>query len=325
MRVSFRRLLVVSLAMVTAAAGGLAYRAGYARPVTLFAEPTQPVYPQPAIDDAIYIVDAASARRAEATHITGDGGLNIPIGWSADGALLFVSDRIGRPALFAQPPDGDVARLISDYRGISEHARATPDGGAILFVAQPMQLSVPHRIMRVSVDGGPIETTASGAFLDGGARCAVAPAMLCAVAERHDDGRHVIFSALNPVSGRGRELARVGADDFGDLRWALSPDGLRIAVTDAKNPRIRILMIGGPAAESIAVSGHAGFANISFTSNSRGVLVPSTNIAGASLLSISFSGDTRVVWQEPGAIGIAGLPSPDGRHVAVWVRSRHSS
>lgn len=318
MTTTARRSLIAALLTAASLASVAAYRSG--RPLTLIAPVVQPMPPLPAFADAIYLIDPSSPRRADARRLAGADGTNVPAGWSTDGALVFVSDRMGPRAILAQRPDGEASWRVADHPGMTRHARTTPDGSAVLFLVDTARRLTPHSILRVSVDGGPVHEIVSGHFVDGGARCAVAPAMLCAVAEPHDDGRHIIFSALNPETGRGRELARVNANDFADLRWALSPDGLRIGVTDGKNPRIRIVMIGGSAAESITVSGHHGFANISFTHDGRGVMVPSTNVAGASLLSIALDGEARLLWQEPGAIDISGMPSTDGRHVAVWVR-----
>jgi hypothetical protein len=322
MDISIRRFVVLAAVFIAAAVVAVTYRGGYITPVTLFAANAAPLYPQPAIDDTIHVVDVAAQVGAAPRRVTVSEGANIPVGWATDGSLLYVSDRIGRSAIFAQAPGADEARLLSDYEGMTGQARVTPDGSAVLFVVGPSLLSHSQRIMRVGVDGGDPAEVVSGHFLDGGARCAVAPAMLCAIAERHDNGEHVIFSALNPVSGRGRELARVDADDFRELRWDLSPDGTRIAVADAKGADVRIVMIGGPAAERISVSGAHGLRHVSFTSDSRGVIVPAVNDQGVSVISVALQGSAQVLWEQQGALDAAGMPSPDGQHVAVWVRTQ---
>jgi hypothetical protein len=320
MALSFRRPVVLAVMIVVVITVAMTYRGGYVTPVTLFAENAPPAYPQPAVADTIHVLDAAAGDGAATLRIT-NTGTNIPVGWAKDGSLLYVSDRIGRSAIFAQAPGASSARLLADYDGMTGHARMTPDGSSVLFKVGPSLLSQSQKIMRVAVEGGDAAEVVSGNFLDGGARCAVAPAMLCAVAERHDNGEHVIFSALNPISGRGRELARVDADDFADLRWDLSPDGTRIAVADAKGADVRIVMIGGPAAERITVSGAQGVRHVSFTSDSRGVIVPAVQDDGISLISIALQGSAELLWEQPGAADVAGMPSPDGQHVAVWVRT----
>ena len=321
MALSFRRPVIFVVAIVIAIAVAMTYRGGYMTPVTLFAEKSAPAYPQPAVADTIHVLNAAAGDGAATLRIS-NTGTNIPVGWAKDGSLLYVSDRIGRPAIFAQAPGASSARLLTDYDGMTGQARMTPDGALVLFKVGPSLSSQSQKIMRVAIDGGDAVEVVSGNFLDGGARCAVAPAMLCAIAERHDNGEHVIFSALNPIGGRARELARVDADDFGDLRWDLSPDGTRIAVADAKGAHVRIVMIGGPAAERISVSGAQGVKHVSFTSDSRGVMVPAVQDDGVSLISIALHGSAQLLWEQPGAADVAGMPSPDGQHVAVWVRTQ---
>ena len=325
MALSFRRSVVVVVAIIVAVAVAMTYRGGYITPVTLLADNVTPVYPQPAVADTIHVVNVADGDGAATLRITATEGKNVPVGWATDGSMLYVSDRIGRAAIFVQPPATSSARLLTDYDGMTGQARMTPDRSAVLFVVGPSLLSRSQRIMRVPVDGGEPEEVVSGHFLDGGARCAIAPAMLCAVAERHDNGEHVIFSALNPISGRGRELARVDADDFGELRWDLSPDGTRIAVADAKGAKVRIVMIGGPAAELITVSGARGLKHVSFTSDSRGVIVPAVQDKRVSLISVALQGSAQLLWEQPGAVDVAGMPSPDGQQVAVWVRTETAS
>jgi hypothetical protein len=322
MALSVRRSVIFVLLLV-AAAGAVTYRAGSVVSAILLAEHTLPVYPEAPVEDAIHVVDLTGVGVAGARQLTSAGGENVPVGWSNDGSLLYVSDRIGRAAIFAQADGSAAARLISDHAGMSGHARTTPDGAAVLFTVGPSLLSTSQRIMRVGVDGGTPTEVVAGHFIDGGARCAVAPAMLCAVAERHDNGQHVIFSALNPQSGRGRELARVDGEDFRELRWDLSPDGTRIAIADARGSHVRIVMIGGPAAERISVSGAYGLGPISFTRDSRGVIVPAIQDDGVQLLSIGLQGTAQLLWEQHQAVDLAGLPSRDGRHVAVWVRTQH--
>jgi hypothetical protein len=306
---------LVALALITAAGHRFAGAGLPALGGT--AERAAPTAPQALDRDALHVVDVdlhGSRIHARRVHLP-EGRIH-PGGWAAGGSLIFAADHHGRRAIFSLPAGAGAPHLLADGAADDERGpRVTPDGAAVLFLAPPALLSRQPRIMRVSATGGEVAEVAAGSFIDGGARCTVAPAMLCAVAERHDDGRHVIFTALNPQSGRGREI-------FADLRWELSPDGTRIALADARASHVRVLLIGGPAAEQIAVSRQYGIDAVSFTADSRGVIVPSVDDGGASLWSIGLQGAAQLLWEEPGAVHISGLPSPDGRQVLVRVRTR---
>lgn len=316
------RTFVVTIAVTLAAGAGHRFGGSHVSALSRTPEAV-PAVPAVLVHDAIHVLDVAALGAAGSSgQVEVQNGPNIPSGWAHDGSLIYVGRHEGRAAIFALRPATHAAQVVLSRDGIEGPARVTPDGQSILFLAEPALLSSQRRILRLPVGGGDPEPVVSGHFIDGGARCAVAPAMLCAIAERHDDGRHVIFSALNPMSGRGQELARVDGRDFTDVRWALSPDGTRIAVADARGSHIRILLIGGPAAESIKVSGQYGINEISFTSDSRGVIVPSVDALRASLWSIALHGSPQLLWEHPGAVEIAGLPSPDGRQMAVRVRTQ---
>jgi serine/threonine protein kinase/Tol biopolymer transport system component len=288
------------------------------------------LYLQWAIQDAIHVadLDADGLRIASSARLTTTEGRNIPSGWTSDNrAVVFVSDGGGRVALYRQPADADTPQPIAGDEGILGAARLTPDGAGVLYLVQGGSLSPrgAARLRLVPIGGGPSRDVVSGTFVDGGARCAVLPARACAIAERSRDGRALVFSSVDPAGGRGRELARVAAAAGADYRWTLSPDGGRIAVLDARHARIDVLSLAGEAPRAVDVHGSTSLGYVSWTSDGRGLLVPRVDTRGAALLSVDLDGNARVLWQQPGAIDISGIPSPDGRHIAIWVRSRKAN
>jgi hypothetical protein len=59
--------------------------------------------------------------------------------------------------------------------------------------------------------------------------------------------------------GRGPELVRVDADANSEYRWALAPDGSRIAVLNAKDARIDIVSLMGMPSQDLEVKGRNTF------------------------------------------------------------------
>jgi len=96
--------------------------------------------------------------------------------------------------------------------------------------------------MRVAITGGASQEIAAGTLIDGGVRCTILPASVCAIAER-SAGRQLVFTSIDIVQGRGRELARFDAVTNTDFRWALAPDGTGIAILDATQARIHVVSI----------------------------------------------------------------------------------
>jgi len=286
------------------------------------------LYLQFVTQDAIHVVDVDDAgARVSARRLTFTEGRNIPSGWSGDNeSIVFVSDSGGRAALFRQGLAADTSQLLTNDAGIAGAARLTPDGSAVLYLVEPSwRGSRRQRLMRISSTGGASQQIADGEFVDGGARCTVSPVQLCAIAERSANGRQLVFTTIDPSNGRGRELIRIDVEPAADHRWALSPDGRRIAVLDARRSRVRVVSPSGEPIHDIELGGDHELGYVSFRSDSLGVIVPAVNAKDARLLSLDFQGKTQVLWQQAGAVDLSGLPSRDGRHVAVWVRSRAAS
>lgn len=299
-------------------------------PLQFTADGKRAAYVQGAVQDAIHVadVDAAMATATAVRRFTFAEGRNIPSGWTSDNrSIVFVSDWRGQPALVRQAIDSATPEPILAEPGIIGAARLTPDGTAIVYLAGASRRSSlsPQKLMLVPVAGGASREIVAGRFIDGGARCTLPPADLCAFAERSSDGRQLVFTALRIPEGRGRELARFDVTPNGDYRWALSPEGTRIAVVDANAARISIVSLSGARSETIDVRGHGTLGYVSWTSDGQRLLVPGLTGREAALLSIDLRGAVSVVWRHAGAIDISGIASPDGRRIAIWVRSRHAN
>jgi Tol biopolymer transport system component len=301
-------------------------------PLSLTADGKRASFLQWAFEDAIQVadLDADGSRIASSGRLTFTEGRNIPSGWTSDNrSVVFVSDSDsgGRPTIVRQPIDSDTAQPIAEEPGIVGAARLTPDGASVIYLVAPTRRvsTGTQRLMRVPIAGGASREVVSGRFIDGGARCTVLPARLCAIAERSGNGRQLVFTSIDVPGGRGHELARVDADADGDYRWALSPDGARIAVLNVVGGRIHVLSLTGTSPVDVEIKGSNTLGYVSWTSDGTRLLVPSVDARMATLLSVDLQGNARVLWQQPGAIDISGIPSPDGRHVAVWIRSRKSN
>lgn len=113
--------------------------------------------------------------------------------------------------------------------------RTSPDGKWILyFTSSSANVSAPDsgtpmplRLMRLPVTGGPSELVLI-ARLFGTPWCAHSPSTLCAFAEQAPDRKQLVFTAFDPVRGKGQELARFATEPNADYNWSASPDGTRI-------------------------------------------------------------------------------------------------
>jgi Tol biopolymer transport system component len=267
-------------------------------------------------------LQATSTRITPPTRFTLEETWNDPLAWTADSkAVLFLSTRMGIVALFKQALGQDTAEPLITLRrdeGLGS-AFLSPDGSWVLYTVIPADLgpSMPNKLIRIRTTGGSPQLVLTSDNVEGKPRCSRSPATLCAIAERSADRKHLVFTAFDPVTGRGRELARWETDETADYPWDLSPDGTRIAILKNREGEIHILSLNGQAQREITAKGWNILTSAVWTTDGKGLFVSSYTPRGAVLLNMDLQGNARLLWEQPGGFDIYGVPSPDGRHVAM--------
>ena len=131
----------------------------------------------------------------------------------------------------------------------------------------------------------------------------------------------MVIYALDAVQGKGRQLTStdLGSDLF--CRADLSPDGSRVAILMPTERRIRILSLQGAPPVDVAIVGWPLDPRAFYwSSDGAGWYLsstPTTSAAGSDLLHVDLNGHVRVVWHQNVPNGTSGIPSPDGRHLAL--------
>jgi WD40 repeat protein len=143
---------------------------------------------------------------------------------------------------------------------------------------------------------------------------------LCAIAEPADDHKRVIITTLDPLHGRGPELARFDIDSSENRWWIeLSPDGTRVAAIASPTGPIYILSLRGQATQQIHVKGWSNLLSLSWAADGKSLFVVSGNRHERVLLHVDLRGNAHFLWENPGAYGeTSATASPDGRHLAMW-------
>ncbi len=290
---------------------------------------------------SVYVADIRDdgMRITAPRRLTLNEGRNYPGAWTADSkAVVFGSYVDGRWRIFKQSLDQETSEPItSKEQGDVLSASVTPDGTWILYSPLPTDgdhTSTSRQLVRAPINGGSPERLLT-ASLYGGPRCARLPATLCVIAERTADLKQLVFTALNPLKGRGRELCRfeTGAAADPDYVWDLSPDGTRIAILKYSDGEIRILPFDGSPTRNLVVSGRRSLESVNWAADGEGFWVSSAANAGSALLHVDLQGNSRVLWEQKGSIApwnvplthrLGGpsapwaVPSPDGRHLAIY-------
>jgi Tol biopolymer transport system component len=244
--------------------------------------------------------------------------------WTPDSkAIFFESNRTGSGGLYQQSLEEDTAEPLA-AEGFGRYTHLTPDGKWVLYLKWP--ITTPEPVMRVPIAGG-LPEELYGAKPSSALTCAKPPSDLCVIAEPSDDRKQMTVSTLDPVHGRGPELARFDLDLKEDgWPFELSPDGTRIAAIPSPEGPIYILSLRGQATQQVHVKGWSNLGWLSWAADGKSLFVYSTNRQERALLHVDLQGNAHFLWQNPGAYGeAAAVPSPDGRHLAVSGRTLNSN
>lgn len=272
---------------------------------------------------SVYVADfeGGLARITTPQRLTLIEGLNYPSAWTADSkAVVFGSNRDGRWKIFKQLVDQDAAEAIVTGPEDAGNPRVSPDGAWVLYIISP-RAGTPSRLrqlMRVPITGGPPQLVLT-ANIYNTLRCAKAPASLCAIAEQTPDRKHLIFTAFDPLKGRGDELTTFDTDPSSNYVWDLSPNGSSIAIVQGSGGRISILSLSGRAPMEIQSKGWHTAKSLDWTADGKALLISSRVQGDVALLQVDLQGSARVMWRAPagGDETTVGVPSPDGRHLAI--------
>jgi serine/threonine protein kinase/Tol biopolymer transport system component len=282
---------------------------------------------------SVYVADIGpngSLLRAP-VRLTLSDSQDAPMDWIADNkSVLFKSDRNGREQMFKQALASDEAEILDT--GVSNLGLAvvSPDGAWVLSDAGHDTKTTDIR--RMPITGGPsqvIATAINPVYSTNTIRCSRAPASLCAIAEIHQDRKQLIFTELDPLKGRGKELFRFDTDPSGIYQWALSPDGTRIAVMNPPEGRVHMLHLDGRPTDEIAVKNLVLGDAFDWAADGKGLFIDNSTPRGMALSYLDLHGNTHPIWEQPGVVGpsgrasIWGIPSRDGRHLAIngWTHS----
>jgi Tol biopolymer transport system component len=259
--------------------------------------------------------------------LTLDQRNDYPSGWTPDSkAVLFVSDRNRTTDIFRQATDQDSAEPVVVGPDNKDGPVVSPDGSWILYRQYPADR--PARIMRVPVSGGPSQLVLEGPKINGHA-CARSPATVCVYSQETPDGKQLVFSAFDPMQGKGRELARVNVkQSLLGYGWDLSPDGSRLAFTqaDEREGRIRLIPVAGGEAREVIVKGWFALGSIAWAADGKSMFVC---VVGnpVTLLYVDLEGRAQILWQQRRRADFWTwcVPSPDGRYLAIAGRTVDSN
>ncbi len=241
-------------------------------------------------------------------------------GWTRDSkAVLFSSDRTGKNQIFRQRLEQDTAELFIEGPDDKSDAKLSVDGDWVLYLSTPHGGgSSPQRLMRFPTSAGsPQQVSEIASDATGDFDCAFRPQSSC-VLSRWEKG-DLIFDALDPVQGRGKELDRTKLGFPGGLSWSVSPDGSRIAIqsNDQLREQVRILDLQKGAELNLHLPRGLFVFNLSWAADGNALFASAQTGTDFLIVRIELDGKTHVLLNRGRNNFLSNsLPSPDGRHLA---------
>jgi serine/threonine protein kinase len=275
-------------------------------------------------ESGIYIGNLGSKDKAFTAHrFTLDGWFNAVWAWTKDSkAILFDSKRNGREVILKQ--DIDVKTPETLVAGSENYFYPILSAeGTLLYTATASAdpYASDARLMSTPLQGGARSTLVMGNYYYA---CGSSSSSSCVLSELKD--KQLIFFHLDPVKGRGGEIARLDGYQSSDPIWDLSPDGSRLAIVDQGQSKdgIRILNLADRKVTVLPVRDWKWqyLQHISWAADGKGLLALAGSGSSFALLSIDANGNPKVLQEIPAGAGWISsiVPSPDGRSLAFTKR-----
>jgi Tol biopolymer transport system component len=242
-----------------------------------------------------------------------------PHAWTPDnGAVIFESNRNGNFGIFRQKIDErEPEPLVLSKNAANVLAQVSPDERWVLY-REDREQHTKTRFMRVPMKGGTPEPLLGTESVED-FRCGQQPGSRCVLRSTEND--QFVFYELDPLRGRGRELARTAWGPTTTEDWDISPDG-RFAAMPNHNPQaaiIRVISLDASRAEAaervVTINGMKNLNGLVWAANGEGWYAVEKTPLG--LVMFYVDADGAHSWELLRAwSALWAVPSPDGRKIA---------
>jgi Tol biopolymer transport system component len=242
-----------------------------------------------------------------------------PHAWTPDNdAVIFESSRNGpRWGLFRQKIDEQESEPIVLSKTDNILAQVSPDGKWVLY-REDREQRRKRRLMRVPMNGGtPEPLPGTENVID--FRCGQQPRSRCVLRSMEND--QFVLYELDPLRGRGRELARTVWSPMIAADWDISPDS-RFAAIPNHDPRTAIVRVisldatrAGAAERVVTLNGLKNLNGLVSAANGEGWYAVEKTPLGLVMFYVDAGGAHS--WELlRSSDALWAVPSPDGRKIA---------
>ncbi|HWS97641.1 MAG TPA: hypothetical protein VN620_14330, partial [Candidatus Methylomirabilis sp.] len=275
---------------------------------------------------------AQNGARLEAVRrLTSHHSFEQPSAWTADSSsILFSSNRNGTSNIFRQNIQGQTAeRVLGSSDADAKGATFTPDGAWILYEVTPKGDSNASagavRLMRAPASGGSPDVVLEVApSVDSGYTCPRHANAICIWSEKTQ--KEITFYELDPLRGKGKELAKCEIGSRPYYGWDVSPDGHHLAVVSSIGPYVRTIELATGKTRDVPVPGDWLLQSVGWSADGRGLFMTLWTPRGFTLGHVDLAGNAQVLLNKGFDQWMTGpIASPDGRYLAFSAQTWDSN
>jgi Tol biopolymer transport system component/DNA-binding winged helix-turn-helix (wHTH) protein len=263
---------------------------------------------------SVYIATLADGgvRVLSKRRLTFDENENDVFAWTLDGkSVLFSSDRNGTMEIFKQGADQSIPEtLVTSHEQLLQ-PKLTPGGLEILYISVPKETSseTQSSLFAMPIVGGAPHLILKDVNI-WNVQCARLPSTLC----MYSNGRGETFG-FDPSKGKSSEPPQI--DPL--CNWGLSPDGsMRAIVLPAPKGTIRFRSATTGKSHDVQVKGGNELGSLDWAPDGKSLYIAGRNPGGESvLLNVTLDGRASVLLRSSNSEILAGIPSPNGRYLAI--------
>jgi hypothetical protein len=241
-----------------------------------------------------------------------------PHAWTPDNdAVIFESNRNGTFGLFRQKIDEQEPEPLVLSKADNVLAQVSPDGKWILY-REDREKGTKRRFMRLPMNGGTPEAL-PGTENVADFHCGQQPGSRCVLRSTEND--QFVFYELDPLRGRGPELARTAWTPTVVGDWDISPDSRFAAIPnhDPQTAIVRVISLDRGRADVaervVTFSGMKNLDDLVWAANGEGWYAAERTPLG--LVMFYVDADGAHSWELlRSSLVLFAVPSPDGRKIA---------
>ena len=283
-------------------------------------------------DPDVYLADieGKAGHLVNYRRLTLDERKDMPYGWTADSrSVVLISNPDGPFHIFRQDIDKATPELVVGGENSVMMVRMNPEQNAVMYLlsSDSGHKTPPYRLMEQPLTGGEPRKILEGSMITN-FQCAFFPSGVCLVSDVPDPSTLILYQ-FEEATGAKKELLRLQENESSYFNWTLSRDGKYLAaarISGGRGPTlIHIRELASGRDFDLSLPSGVGAQYIDWAADSASLWVCTVSGDSEALVRMDLSGRITSSFDSKQPDLSYGIPSPDGKHLAILQGSPRSN